>query len=253
MKITENRDESEVKQGLILAAGRGTRLGDITAEKPKPLVEIKGKPLLEWILKGFRTAGIERTVVVIGYKGEEIAERFGEGEEFDMKIDYVEQDLDNYGTAAALSQARSALRDRPFVLSYGDVITSYANYERLIARYRVKRYPVILLSWNEKISQGGLVHHDLRRYVEKIEEKPDVEGGGWNSAGVFVLTPEIFHWLDEVEKSERDEYELPDAVNLMLKNGGHMMGCRAAGLWRDVGRKQDIEWLEERLEETSSI
>ncbi len=196
MKTTESGNEGEVKQGLILAAGRGTRLGDITADKPKPLVEINEKPMLEWTLRGFSSAGIERAVLVIGYKGEMIREKFAAGDNLDLNIDYVEQDLDSYGTAAAVAQARPAPRDKPFMLSYGDIITSYANYERLIAHYCESKKPVMLLSWNEKISQGGLVCQDSKGRVQKIEEKPDVEGGGWNSAGVFVLLPEIFHLLE---------------------------------------------------------
>ncbi len=242
--------DHQIDQGLILAAGRGTRLKELTANHPKALVEVAGRPLLEWILRGFRQVGISRVVIVIGYQGEKIIDRYQSGTELGLDIEYQEQDLESYGTGAAVKQSRESLKPEPFLCTYGDILTSPDNYRCLIETYREQQSMVLLLSWLEKISQGGLAHHREeadRLIIEKIEEKPDLDGGGWNNAGVYLLTPEIFDWLEEINRSPREEYELPTAFNLMLAASIEMVGCKARGYWFDIGRQEDLKRAEETI------
>ena len=98
--------EIDVKRAVILAAGRGTRLGAITADKPKPMVPIQGVPVLEHILVGLKGVGIQRFLLVIGYRGAVIREYFGDGSRWSMGIEYVEQQQLNGTGGAADSGAR---------------------------------------------------------------------------------------------------------------------------------------------------
>jgi len=91
-----------VKQGLILAAGRGTRLADLTDNKPKPMVELAdGLTAIDWILKGYSKAGLKSVVIVIGYCGQQLIDYLGY-EKYGLRLSYIWQNLDSYGTAAAL-------------------------------------------------------------------------------------------------------------------------------------------------------
>lgn len=254
-------NNQKIEYGLILAAGKGSRLGKLTVELPKALIKIKDdRRVIDFILKGYSEAGLKKVVVIIGYLGEKIKEYLGK-KAYGMEIIYLEQNLDNYGTAAAVEQARPLLKDKSFLMSYGDIITQPKNYQRMIkAAARLKSsQPIMLLNWLEEIKKGGLVEfekvdaNDLNQIVfdfyqvNNIIEKPEIKGGGWNSAGIYLFSPEIFSWLDKVRLSERGEYELPAAVNLMLKEESKIYAIKSEGYCQDIGTPADLEKLKKRI------
>ena len=280
---------ASVKQGLILAAGRGTRLGDLTENKPKPMVEIgDGLTAIDWVLKGYSAAGLESVVIVIGYCGQQLIDYLG-AEKYGLKLSYIWQNLDSYGTAAAIQQAKDQLENGPFIMSYGDIITSHKNYRNLIdvATNSMKGtsnhlgtagnsnkldinsiesnqktpepMPVLLLNWLEDISKGGLVK--FKKFgetenvldVSNIIEKPDMDTGGWNSAGIYILTQDIFNWIQQIEPSARGEYELPAAINLMLQSGQKLLAIKQTGFWQDIGVKDDLDVTREFIESEKLI
>ena len=111
-------------KAFILAAGKGERLKPLTNDCPKPLILIKGKPLLEWNLIKLRSAGINEVVINLHYLGEEIIKYFGNGKSFDMKIVYSEES-ELLGTGGALIHAKKYLDNSPFLLMSGDLWTNY--------------------------------------------------------------------------------------------------------------------------------
>src|SRR5436190_8418119 len=104
---------------VILAGGLGTRLGELTREVPKPLVEVNGEPFLAHQLRLLRANGIERVVLCVGYKGEMIRDFVGDGSQFDMSADYAFDGPTLLGTAGAIGRAAHLISDEFFVL-YGD-------------------------------------------------------------------------------------------------------------------------------------
>jgi NDP-sugar pyrophosphorylase family protein len=252
----------EIEYGLILAAGRGTRLGEITEEIPKALVEIKdGKKVIDYILEGYAAAGLKKAVIIIAYKGQKIKEYLG-ARAHGLELIYFEQNLDSYGTAAAVKAARSLLEDQYFLMSYGDIITQPKNYLKMIealAKLKVPR-SIMLLNWLDQIKKGGLVEfkkapaEDLKTaaadfyQVQTITEKPELEGGGWNSAGIYLFSPDIFNWIDQVKPSKRGEYELPAAVNLMLKGKSKLFAVKSEDYCQDVGTPEDLEYLRSQIQ-----
>ena len=138
-------------KAFILAAGKGERLKPLTNDCPKPLILIKGKPLLEWNLIKLRSAGINEVVINLHYLGEEIIKYFGNGKSFDMKIVYSEES-ELLGTGGALIHAKKYLDNSPFLLMSGDLWTNYP-LQRLIS-YKTKG-KAHLISVREKLNRHG--------------------------------------------------------------------------------------------------
>jgi dTDP-glucose pyrophosphorylase len=250
----------KIDYGLILAAGRGTRLGEITDEIPKALVKIKdGMKVIDYILKGYAEAGLKKAIIIIAYKGKKIKEYLGD-QAYGLDLIYLEQNLNSYGTAAAVEAARSILKDKFFLMSYGDIITQPQNYIKMIKSLAKLKSPqsIMLLNWLDQIKKGGLVEfeqaasNDLNTaatdfyQVKTIKEKPEIEDGGWNSAGIYLFSPEIFAWIDQVKLSKRGEYELPTAVNLMLESETKLFAIKSENYCQDVGTPEDLEYLRKK-------
>ena len=117
---------------MLLAAGRGTRMRELTNELPKPMIQVRGKPILLHIVEGLKAAGIERFLIVVGYRADVVEDFFGEAQRFGTRIEYVTQVVQD-GTGRVVDLARDFAGADPFVLSYGDILVNPANYRRLTA------------------------------------------------------------------------------------------------------------------------
>ena len=115
---------------VVLAAGRGTRMGALTAATPKPLLPVAGRPMIEHVLRGFAGAGVRRAVIVTGYLGEQIEAALGDGAQLGLELAYCRQERAD-GTARALLLAESLLGREPFVVSWGDILVPPAFYRRV--------------------------------------------------------------------------------------------------------------------------
>src|SRR5205823_14860748 len=120
----------KINQAVILAAGRGTRMRELTAEVPKPMIEVRGKPVLQYIIEGLRDAGIRELLVIVGYHADTVQNFFGDGSRHDVSIQYATQTVQD-GTGRVLDLARNFVGDSPFILSYGDILVDPANYKRV--------------------------------------------------------------------------------------------------------------------------
>jgi len=122
---------SKVNKAVILAAGRGTRMRELTAKLPKPMIEVHGKPVLQHILEGLRNAGIGDLLLIVGYCAEAVREFFGDGSRYNVAIQYATQTVQD-GTGRVVELARDFIGNRPFVLAYGDILVDPTNYGRLV-------------------------------------------------------------------------------------------------------------------------
>ena len=168
-------------KAFILAAGKGERLKPLTNDCPKPLILIKGKPLLEWNLIKLRSAGINEVVINLHYLGEEIIKYFGNGKSFDMKIVYSEES-ELLGTGGALIHAKKYLDNSPFLLMSGDLWTNYP-LQRLIS-YKTKS-KAHLISVREKLNRHGdfdLLDSKINIELSKKE---------YTYSGISLINPEI--------------------------------------------------------------
>lgn len=238
--------------GLVLAAGKGTRLQELGKNIPKALLPIgKTTTCLEHIIIGMRDAGIKRVGVVIGHLGEQIEERYGRGESLGVELTYLKQDLSMYGTGRAVLLGEELAAGEGVFVSYGDIIIDPVNYKKMVDLAKETKATVSSVNYIDDPTHGAAVYVNPEGYVEKIIEKPPKGQSttNWNNAGVYVFQPIIFDYLRGLGKSQRGEYELTEAVRQMVEAGVPIRAHEITGYWRDVGRPEDLVAIRELLAE----
>lgn len=232
---------------VLLAAGRGTRMGQLTADTPKPLLTLRGKPILVHILDGLRAAGVEQAVIVTGYLGDKIEAALGNGRALGIQLTYRRQTEPN-GTAQALLLASDALTSEPFLLSWGDIVVSRSLYREMVDDFTAEPCDA-LLSVNpvDDPWRGGAVYVDDRMRVTELVEKPPrgTATTGWNNAGIFVFSEAIIAYAQRLQASPRGEYELPQALAAMIADGRRVRAHAVTGYWSDLGTPQDLAAAEQ--------
>jgi NDP-sugar pyrophosphorylase family protein len=224
---------SLVTKAVLLAAGRGTRMRGLTEDLPKPMLPVRGKPILQHIVEGLRDAGVERILIVVGYRADVVQEFFGDGSQFGVRIEYTTQVVQD-GTGRVVDLARDFAGEDPFLLSYGDILIAPENYRRLVdlgsaeALVSVKHNP-------GEIAKGGAVFIDETFRMTDLREKPQPgePTSPWYNAGVYCFRPSIFQHTARLEKSPRGEYELTDAIRT-LGQVAHVQVIELTGDWADV-------------------
>ena len=228
---------------VILAAGKGKRLGELTQRTPKPLLDIGGRPLLEWILTGLRDAGIRRFLIVVGHLGLQIVEHVGDGSRLGISSEYVWQ-TGVHGTGAALRLGEVFCGSGPVLMSFGDILTDPEHY-RLLLQSWLQRPCAAVMGINpmDDVRAGAAVIREGDRVV-RIVEKPGPEDpvSRWNQAGVTVFGPEIWPVLRQVPLSPRGEVELTDAVGMLIAQGHEVRAVEFRGFWSDVGTVEALAY-----------
>lgn len=230
----------QVTKAVILAAGRGTRMKELTDELPKPMVRVKGTPILESIVRGLVANGVERILVVVGWRKEVIFDHFGDGSAFGCAIEYVEQVVQD-GTGRVVELAKDFAGSDPFILSYGDILVPASSYAPLVDCDGVDGKLTVKIA--EDVRKGGAVFIE-NGFVTDLIEKPG-EGqptSPYYNAGIYAFSPRIFDYTAKLELSPRGEYELTDAIAAQVRDGLRIEAVELAGEWADV---RDPEVLRE--------
>lgn len=235
-----------IDQALILAAGRGTRLGSLTANTPKALAPVAGRPLLEQVLRGLAAAGVRRAAVVVGYLGEQIEAYFGTGGRVGLDMVYCRQERLE-GTAKAALLARRELAPGPTLMTFADILTAASNYRALLARFAAAPCDALLgLNPVDDPWEGAAVYREGDRITRLVEKPPrGASTTRWNNAGVMVLSEAVWPVLEALSPSARGEYELPQGIARMVELGRDVRGVEFAGFWCDVGRPEDVAQVDE--------
>ena len=220
---------------VILAAGEGRRLEPLTNRRPKPMVPVANRPLLEHVVEAVADTGIERIVLVVGYKQERIRNHFGDGDDWGATIEYVEQST-QLGTGHAVLQAEPVV-DGPFVVLNGDRIVDPGVVSQLCDRAREEDLPAMAVTTVANPRQYGVVTLDGDR-VTDIEEKPEgtVETNQIN-AGVYAFSPAVFDAIRETHATG----ELAITTTLdRLASAEPLSAVRYGGRWLDVSNLWDL-------------
>lgn len=196
---------SIVRKAVLLAAGRGTRMRELTDDLPKPMIAVRGKPILLHIVEGLRDAGVERFLIVVGYRAEVVRDFFGDGHCFGTRVEYVTQEVQD-GTGRVVDLAREFSGADPFVLSYGDILVDPANYLRL-ANPGAEHEAMVSVKRNEDVSKGGAVFLNERFELTDLREKPKPgePTSPWYNAGIYTFRPSIYEFTARLERSPRGE------------------------------------------------
>jgi NDP-sugar pyrophosphorylase family protein len=245
-------------KAVILAAGKGTRMGALTDELPKPMLSVEGRPILEHILTGLRDAGIGEFCFITGWKAEVIEAHFGNGSDWGISIGYARQEVQD-GTGKAPELAREFVGDDDFLLTYGDILVKPETYRLMLERWGEDDFAgLVTVTGSEDVTKGGLFFFDGAFGLKHLVEKPSAEQlealraegwlkegeTAWYNAGIYIFKPALFQHTERLEKSPRGEYELTDALTGMLAAGGAIAGLKIAGRWVDVRDPEVLRALE---------
>jgi len=227
-------------KAVIIAAGKGTRLNPITATKPKPMLPIGGKPLLEHSILSLKEEGITEILIIVGYREDIIKGYFEDGlNKFNVKINYISQ-LEHLGTAHAVGFAKEFVGEENFLLMYGDLLVDPKVYKEIIINFEKGQSEGLISLFEVNHPQEyGIVSLDSDGYVEKITEKPslDLNLGNLANAGIFVFNPQIFEAIEKTKLSVRNEYEFTDSMWILINElKGKIKGYVIKDFfWSDIG------------------
>ena len=229
-------------KAVILAAGEGVRLLPITATRPKHLIQVGGKAILEHCLDALKANGVTEAVIVTHYMGEAIRAFFGDGSKFGFKLEYVEQKA-VLGTGNAASVAEPFVNGN-FVLVYGDLLFSSDVVKAVLKAHKTgKAAANMAVVAVDKPESYGIIEFAKGKSVRRIVEKPKREDAPSNlaNAGLYVFGVDVFDVLRRVKRSVRGEWELTDAVTMMVEEGKVVLAAEIVKAdWFDLGRPWDL-------------
>ena len=222
-----------VKKAVLLAAGKGTRMKELTNELPKPMLEVRGKPILLHIVEGLRAAGVTDFCIIVGYRAEVVRDFFGDGSKFGVRVSYATQVVQD-GTGKVVELAREFAGSDAFVLSYGDILIDPANYARLTDLAGAEGIVTVKNNEGEMAKGGCVVVNDRFELIDLIEKPAGPAPSPWYNAGVYTFRPSIFDFTARLKLSPRGEYELTDAIRDLARSGKIVRVAELSGDWADV-------------------
>jgi UDP-N-acetylglucosamine diphosphorylase/glucosamine-1-phosphate N-acetyltransferase len=219
-------------KAVILAAGEGTRLRPFTVSRPKVMIPIANRPIIEYAVDALSQNGIKDIIIVVGYKKESIMSHFEDGKKFGVEIKYITQPKP-LGTAHALLQAEKEI-DSDFLVLPGDNLIDPKEIANLMESQGRNS---ILIADSEIPSKYGVVFLE-KGIVTKIVEKPSEEISNLISTGIYRFMPEVFDAIKTV--GEQTEHDLTAVVQYLVEKGEKISGIHGIGKWMDAVYPWDI-------------
>jgi len=238
-------------KAVILAAGKGTRLHPLTLTRPKHLVPVGGKPIIDHVITALKNAGINEIVFIVNYMAERLQHHLGDGTRCGMKFEYVIQ-KQLKGTADATSFAEPFVKE-DFLLTYGDWLTT-SDAINAVLKMHEKEKPVAAMAVVpvENPEHYGIVELE-NSFVKTIIEKPHRDEAATNlaNAGIYVLSTKIFEAIKRTEQSPRGELEITDSLSFLLREGHKIAAVKFSSREMfDVGLVWDLfeanRWILEK-------
>ncbi len=215
-----------MKQAIVLAAGEGQRLRPFTVNRPKAMLDIAGKPILQFVVEALAGNGIREICLVVGYQKEHVYDYMGSGEDFGVNIEYVTQ-ATQLGTAHALLQAKDVAADEFLVLP-GDNLIEAAT----LADFIPAGPDAVLVKRSSDPVRYGVVSA-AGGEVKAIEEKPEEAGGNLVNTGIYAFKKDVFEYAGDV-------LDIPDVLNAMIAGGRIIKAIETEDTWLDVVYPWDI-------------
>lgn len=219
--------------GVILAAGKGTRILPFSDHYPKPILPILGKSLLQYQIEALREVGVRRVIVVIGHLGFAVVRALGDGHDLGVTIDFVDQGP-TLGIAHAVSKLEGIV-DRPFMLFLGDIFFLHDDLGRMVTMLGPDDVHGVLAVKDEPsteaIRRNYVVLEDSQGFVKRVIEKPQYPPTQLKGCGLYLFDPMFFDAVRRTPRTAmRDEYEITDAIQIFVDDGHRV---RAARVIRD--------------------
>lgn len=216
---------------LILAAGEGKRMRPLTGSRPKVMIPVASRPMMEHLIGVVRDAGITTIAIVVGYHEDAVRNHFGNGSNLGVTITYIRQ-KEQRGTGDALLSAESRIHDR-FLLLNGDMLLKKEDISAILTG----NAPCMAVYSSDHPGDYGLVtlSHTM---ISSLAEKTKKSGSNLINAGMYLLDPDIFPFLHTVGSSPRGEIELTDALEHYIKEG--RLSSHQLSYWCDMGNPWDL-------------
>jgi UDP-N-acetylglucosamine diphosphorylase/glucosamine-1-phosphate N-acetyltransferase len=235
-------------KAVVLSAGEGQRLRPLTLTRPKHMIKIAGKPLLEHLLDSLKAAGIKDILMVVHYKAEQIKEYFGDGSSRGLKISYIRQ-KEVKGTADAFGLAEKHVKD-DFVAVYGDLLVTADAVKSALKLHKQEKPTVTMTVLHvENPERYGTVTMEGIKVVNIIEKpSPEAAADSPINAGVYVFSPEIFDAIKRTQDSPRGEQEVTDSIKMLIQGNRKVVAAKISGEeWLDIGRPWNLLEANTRL------
>jgi len=226
-------------KGIILHGGHGTRLRPLTHTGPKQLLPIANKPMSQYCIESIHQAGITDIAIIIGGLGaNKVREYYGNGENFGVNITYIEQDKPR-GIAHAIRLCKEFVNNEKFLVFLGDNIIQKPIID-FVENFTKSDYDAtVLLCEVDNPSRFGIADIENRKIV-KITEKPKKPTSNLAVTGIYLLTPLVFEVIDNLKPSWRNELEITDALDDLLKQNDNVGYETITDYWKDTGTPEDI-------------
>lgn len=217
----------------------------LTSDLPKPMLQVRGKPILRHIIDGMRLAGLTDFLLIVGWRADVVREFFGDGARFGARISYATQVVQD-GTGRVVELARDFCGTDPFLLSYGDILLDPAHYP-LLATPPADVEAIISVKRSDDVSKGGAVFVNENFEMIDLREKPQPgePTSPWYNAGVYTFRPSIFEYTARLRPSPRGEFELTDAIRDLALSGRKVQALEITGDWADVRDPEVLAQLNE--------
>jgi len=218
-------------KAVIMAGGEGARLRPLTCDRPKPMVPLMDKPMMEYIIELLTRHGIKEQAVTLQYLPDQIKDYFGDGSSFDVSLHYFLED-EPLGTAGSVKNAASFLNETFLVIS-GDCLTDIDLSEAIAFHRQKKALVTIVLTPQDNPLEYGVVMVDEEGRILRFLEKPswgEVFSDTVNT-GIYIIEPEVLEYIPSGKKFDFSK----DLFPLLLKEGKELFGCSLAGYWCDIG------------------
>lgn len=226
-------------QAIVLAAGEGTRMRPLTYTKPKVMLPVLNKPILEHLIIELEKAGIDNIACVVGYRDDRIREYFGDGKDWGIEIKYVTQ-RKQLGTADALKSSSHLLEDE-FLMLNGDAIISSKDIKKVM---KSKGMAMGVVRVENPVDFGVV---EIRRgNVVRIVEKPEKPISNLVNAGIYHFNRDILKYVERTPISVRGEYEITDSIQLLIQDG-YKLKAKEISTWIDMGYPWDLLNASEKI------
>ena len=222
-----------VRTAFILAGGRGTRLGELTEDIPKPMIKVAGKPILHHMIDWFSSYDVKKFVLAVHYKKEKVIEYFGDGKQLAEDLVYSEE-KEPLGTGGPLKLAEGHLKST-FIFANGDILTNFNLYDMIRAHRKNKAWITTALKAVKDPKRFGVAELHGEKIVKFIE-KPEVPPTNFINAGIHIVEPEV---LDYIPKGKFCSFERE--IMPIITEKGKAFGYKLFGPWIDIGLPETLK------------
>ena len=226
-------------KGIILHGGAGTRLRPLTHTGPKQLIPIANKAMSQYVLEYLTDAGIKDISIILGdISPEKVKNYYGSGTKFKCSIHYIDQGKPR-GIANAVGLTEDFVGNDKFVVLLGDILIE-GNIDKFIREFERENYDAyILLTKSTHPKDFGVAEFKNGELLNLIE-KPEKPPSNYVLTGIYFFTPLIFNYIRKLKPSLRNEYEITEAIQLLLKDRKNIGYDIIDGWWKDTGTVDDI-------------